>query len=192
MNVQFLKSVFHLKDLPKLKNPEIILCGRSNVGKSSFLNTIFNRKNIAKTSSSPGKTRSLNYYVVDEKNYFVDLPGFGYAKVSKKERDAWQRLVDGYLQSDRNFVHAFHFIDSRHDPTNLDLMLNEFIVELNIPCTIILSKIDKLNQSEIAKAERSIKNNFPSISFTKSVIKFSSTKGTGKKAVLNKLDEILN
>jgi GTP-binding protein len=185
-------SVFHLKDLPKLKNPEIILCGRSNVGKSSFLNTIFNRKNIAKTSSTPGKTRSLNYYLVNEKFFIVDLPGFGYAKVSKKEREAWQNLVDGYIQSDRNFVHAFHFIDSRHEPSTLDLMLNEFITNLGIPFTIILSKIDKLNQSEISKAEKSLKSYFPDISYYDDVIKFSATKGFGKKMVLNKIDEILN
>jgi GTP-binding protein len=152
MNIQFIKSVFHLNDLPKIMNPEIILCGRSNVGKSSFINTVFNRKNIAKTSSSPGKTRSLNFYLLDEKYYLVDLPGFGYAKVSKKERDAWQKLVDGYVQTERNFVHAFHFIDSRHKPTDLDIVLHDYIVEFEIPFTIILSKVDKLESIRNSKS----------------------------------------
>ena len=192
MNIQFIKLVFHLSDLPKIMNPEIILCGRSNVGKSSFINTVFNRKNIAKTSSSPGKTRSLNFYLLDEKYYLVDLPGFGYAKVSKKERDAWQKLVDGYVQTVRNFVHAFHFIDSRHKPTDLDIVLHDYIVEFEIPFTIILSKVDKLNQSETAKAEKILRETFPDVSSANSFIKFSSTKGIGKKIVQKKIEEILN
>ena len=192
MNIQFIKSVFNVKDLPRESKPEIILCGRSNVGKSSFINTVFDRKNIAKTSSSPGKTRSLNYYLIEEKIYLVDLPGFGYAKVSKKERDAWQKLIDNYLQSDRNFIQAFQFIDSRHKPTNLDLLMHNYIIEYNIPFTIILSKVDKLKQSEAAQAVRNLKQTFADITDEHSFIKFSATKGIGKKIVQKKFFEILN
>src|SRR3989339_1380230 len=95
--VRFEKSIFSLNDLPPKTLPEVILCGRSNVGKSSFINSLFRRKNLAKTSSSPGKTRSINYYNIDDKFYIIDLPGYGYAKMSQKERTYWGKLVSGFI-----------------------------------------------------------------------------------------------
>ena len=104
--IYFERSVFRLIDLPKKSLPEVILCGRSNVGKSSFINSIFNRKDLARISSTPGKTRSINYYNIDEKFYLVDLPGFGYAKVSKVEREKWGKLVAEFVLNTKNIEFA--------------------------------------------------------------------------------------
>ncbi len=109
--IEFVKSVTALDQLPELELPEIALAGRSNVGKSSFINTLFNRKGLAKTSSTPGKTRTLNYYNIENKFYLVDLPGFGYAKVSKTERENWERLLIKYFQNNLNITRIIHFID---------------------------------------------------------------------------------
>ncbi|MEJ2615801.1 MAG: ribosome biogenesis GTP-binding protein YihA/YsxC, partial [Ignavibacteriaceae bacterium] len=143
---EFTKSVYKLSQIPRDNFPEIILCGRSNVGKSSFINSIFNRKNLAKISSTPGKTRSINYYNIDDKFYLVDLPGFGYAKTSLKERESWGRLLSQYIEASKKLMCAFHFIDSRHAPTELDVQLNELLKFNNIAYLVILNKIDKLKQ----------------------------------------------
>jgi len=189
--IEFIKSVKSIKDLPKGNIPEVVLCGRSNVGKSTFINTVFGRKGIAKTSSTPGKTQTLNYYLVEEKFYVVDLPGFGYAKVPKKEKEIWQKLIEDYLNFSKNIIYAFHFIDSRHEPTKLDVMLNGFLRELEIPYIILLNKIDKLKQSELAKARKTIRHYFPELLPGENLIEFSSTKGIGKKEILRHLGRIL-
>ena len=106
LKIKFIKSVFTTKDLPTERMPELVLCGRSNVGKSTFINSLSKQKNIAKTSSTPGKTRSINYYLVEDKFYLVDLPGYGYAKVPKKEKFVWQRLIADYLLDSKNIVMA--------------------------------------------------------------------------------------
>ncbi len=189
-NISFIKSVAKVNQLPKLILPEIVLAGRSNVGKSSFINNIFGRKNIALTSSSPGKTKTINYYIVDEKFYIVDLPGFGYAKVSKTEREKWQKLIGEYLQASRQIVTVFHLIDARHHPTELDILLNEFLNSLDIPFTIILNKVDKLKQGEIAKRKSEILEYFPEVSFGDNLMLHSAVKGTGKKEIVNRLRKL--
>lgn len=189
-NISFIKSVAKVNQLPKLILPEIVLAGRSNVGKSSFINNIFGRKNIALTSSSPGKTKTINYYIVDEKFYIVDLPGFGYAKVSKTEREKWQKLISEYLQASRQIVTVFHLIDARHHPTELDILLNEFLNSLDIPFTIILNKVDKLKQGEIAKRKSEILEYFPEVSFGDNLMLHSAVKGTGKKEIVNRLRKL--
>ncbi|MBZ0179547.1 MAG: ribosome biogenesis GTP-binding protein YihA/YsxC [Melioribacteraceae bacterium] len=183
--IEFIRSVGNLSQVPKDNLPEIVLCGRSNVGKSSFINSLFNKKNVAKTSSTPGKTRTLNYYLVENKFYIVDLPGFGYAKVSKTERDSWQRLIENYLNSSRNIEYAFHFIDSRHSPTQLDILLNRLLRELEIPTVTILSKIDKPKQSQLAKTKKEIKEAFPELIENENLFYYSSITGKGKKEIVN-------
>ena len=122
-NQKFIASAFSIAELPKEKLPEVVLCGRSNVGKSSFINSLFNRKNLAKTSSTPGKTRSINYYDIDSKFYLVDLPGYGYAKISQSERKKWGKLINDFFTTSKNIVLTVHVLDSRHKPTELDLSL---------------------------------------------------------------------
>lgn len=183
--IEFVKSVAALDQLPELELPEIALAGRSNVGKSSFINTLFNRKGLAKTSSTPGKTRTLNYYNIENKFYLVDLPGFGYAKVSKTERENWERLLIKYFQNNLNITRIIHFIDSRHNPTQLDIILNKLLIELDIPYIVLLNKIDKLKQSELAKAKKEIKKVFPELSMGDNLFLFSSVKGIGKKELIN-------
>ena len=157
----FVRSAFKLEDLITSNLPEVILCGRSNVGKSSLINSLFNKKKLAKTSSTPGKTRSVNYYLIDDKFYLVDLPGFGYAKISKEEREYWASIVAGYLDRAKNISIAFHLIDSRHKPTELDMKLNELLKFHKLPYIVILSKVDKLKQSEISAAKKNITISFP-------------------------------
>jgi GTP-binding protein len=187
---EFIKSVYNIKELPKNNLPEVILCGRSNVGKSSFINSLFNRKNLAKVSSTPGKTRSINYYLIDNKFYIVDLPGYGYAKTSKKERAFWGKLLNDFFSINKNISIAFHIIDSRHKPTELDIQLNELLKQYGIMYTVILSKIDKLKQSEYARSKKQIKDYFPEISAGDNLLVYSSIKKVGRKEVLKKFSKM--
>lgn len=187
---KFVKSVFTIKELPKDNLPEIILCGRSNVGKSSFLNSLFNKKDLAKTSSTPGKTRSINYYLIDKKFYIVDLPGFGYAKISKTEREYWAMLIQEFLSESKNIWLAFHLIDSRHKPTELDFKLNAMLHFFNIPFVVLLSKIDKLKQSEISDAKKNAIESFPELSLEDNLLIYSAVKNFGRKEILQRLSKI--
>ncbi len=193
MDVKFVKSVHAISQLPKDGKEEIVLMGRSNVGKSSFINSFFNRRNLAQTSSTPGKTRAINYYDVDGKVYFVDLPGFGYAKVSAKEAERWKKLIEDYLFSRRNFLLAIHFVDARLGMTELDLTLNYFLNENGIPFIIVLTKIDKLNNSEKSKAKKKVLEALGGAIEPERIFVYSSTKKIGKKELksyLNKLTKI--
>jgi GTP-binding protein len=187
---EFIKSVFDLKDIPKHQMPVIVLCGRSNVGKSTFINSLFNRKDLAKVSSTPGKTRSLNYYLIDEKFYLVDLPGYGYAKISKKERDYWGGLIRNFIQKEKNIVLAFHLIDSRHKPTELDLQLSSFLHSVNLNCMTILTKSDKLKQSEYAQSGKNAGELIPGLVLNDNLFFYSSIKKTGKKEILSVLSRM--
>lgn len=188
--IKFIKSAARIQDLPKDNLAEVVLCGRSNVGKSTFINSLFRKKNLAKTSSTPGKTRTLNYYLVENKFYIVDLPGLGYAKVSKTEREEWNRLILSYFRNNKNIKYALQFIDSRHKPTELDIMLNELLDNLGIPHIILLNKIDKCKQSEIAKAIKHIRAIFPNASIGDNVILHSSVTGKGRKEIFSFLQNL--
>ncbi|HSL87887.1 MAG TPA: ribosome biogenesis GTP-binding protein YihA/YsxC [Ignavibacteriaceae bacterium] len=177
----FVTSVFDLKNIPAKKLPEIVLCGRSNVGKSSLINSLFNRKELAKISSTPGKTRSINYYEIDDSFYVVDLPGFGYAKISKKEREYWSKLISEFFSQSNNIKLVIHLIDSRHKPTNLDVKLNEMLNHQSLPYIFLLSKADKLKQAEIKSAEINVKSVFSEVERDVNMLFYSSVKGRGKK-----------
>lgn len=187
---QFIKSVYNVKDIPGQRLPEVILCGRSNVGKSSFINSLFNRKNLAKISSTPGKTRSINYYLIDDKFYLVDLPGYGYAKTSLKERIYWGKIMQEYLKVSGHIYLGIHLIDSRHDPTDLDIQLNSLLRENSIPYIVLLNKVDKLNQSEISKAGKQIISYFPELIPGENLILHSAVKKTGRKDILRYLSKL--
>ncbi|HIE58583.1 MAG TPA: YihA family ribosome biogenesis GTP-binding protein [Persephonella sp.] len=154
--VQFIKSAVSPKDYPPPDRAEVAIVGRSNVGKSSLINAILNRK-IAKVSSSPGKTRLINFFLLNDNMYFVDLPGYGYASVSKKEKEKWKKMIDNYFKTRQNLGLVVLLVDSRHKPTVLDKVMKDYLEDLGIPYIVVATKMDKLNQSEKAKAKKIIK-----------------------------------
>lgn len=180
---KFIKSVYSIEDIPKLRLPEVVLCGRSNVGKSSFINSLFNRKDLAKISSTPGKTRSINYYQIDNNFYIVDLPGYGYAKVSVSERKKWAKLIEDFFSNSGMISLVIHIIDSRHKPTELDVQLNTLLKNLNLPYFFLLNKSDKLKQSEFKTSFKNLSEQFPEARLNENTFFYSSIKGTGKKEI---------
>jgi len=182
-NQKFVASVFNVTELPKQAFPEVVLCGRSNVGKSSFINSLFNKKNLAKTSSTPGKTRSINYYQIDTNFYLVDLPGYGYGKASLSERKKWSKLIKDFFTTSSNIQLVIHLLDSRHEPSELDVKLNEMLREISLPYIILLNKSDKLRQSEFSKSVKITKKVFPELLLNENLFFFSSVKDTGNKEV---------
>ncbi|MGE5497505.1 MAG: ribosome biogenesis GTP-binding protein YihA/YsxC, partial [Syntrophothermus sp.] len=146
---------------------------------------------VAKTSSVPGKTRSLNFYLISNSFYFVDLPGFGYAKVSKSERDYWSKMIEQYFTSRNNVCLAVHLVDSRHQPTDLDILLNEYLKMSSLPYIVLLNKSDKLNQSEMAASRRKAIEMLPDLEWGKNLLFYSSVKKTGVKEIREKLSELL-
>lgn len=137
---------------------EIAFVGRSNVGKSSFINAFLGRKNLAKTSSKPGKTRTINFYNIDNKFRLVDLPGYGYAKVSKAEKAKWDKLINEYLHDRENLKEVFLLVDIRHDPTALDVQMYDWIIESGFTGFVIATKYDKISKNKLSKHIKAIKN----------------------------------
>lgn len=187
---EFVKGVYKLTEAPKVELPSLVICGRSNVGKSSFINSLFNRKNLAKTSSTPGKTRSLNFYLIDDRFYIIDLPGIGYAKTNKTESDFLGRLITDFFSYYENISHVFHLIDSRHSPTKMDLLLDELINENNLPLSLILTKADKLKQSELSRSKSNIISLYPDKKMNDSLFFYSSVDKTGKKEIIKKISSL--
>ena len=148
------------KQLPKENNIEFAFAGHSNVGKSSLLNAIFGRKALAKVSSQPGKTATVNFYDIDGVKY-VDLPGYGYAKVSLNDKKRWADLVEGYLMSDRDIRLVVQLVDSRHEPTKDDVQMIDFMIDNEMPFVIALTKADKLNKTERRKREEAFMSEIP-------------------------------
>ena len=149
------KAEFHacygqFSQIPKSVTTEIVFAGRSNVGKSTLINKIFNRKSLARVSSVPGKTATINFYKLEDV-FFVDLPGYGYAKVAKSEKRRWADLIEGYLNADRNIELVFLLIDMRHAPSDDDIHMINFLIDAELPFVIILTKADKLNKTNRAK-----------------------------------------
>lgn len=149
-NVNFLMSCGVSSQLPVSDKPEVVFSGRSNVGKSSLINKITNRKNLARVSATPGKTATINFFELKE-FMLVDLPGYGYAKVSPVEKERWAELVEGYFADARNFALVVQICDIRHKPTEDDIQMIRYLHELEFPFVVVLTKKDKLNKSELAK-----------------------------------------
>ena len=169
------------KQLPPSKEAEIVFSGRSNVGKSSLINKLFNRKNLARVSSVPGKTITVNFFKGDGV-YFVDLPGYGYAKRDQGERKRWAELMEGYFHSDRNIALVIQLVDMRHSPTEDDMMMLNFLRECKIPFVIALTKCDKLNKTETEKRREALEEELKDYAdITR--IEFSAVKGTGVEQV---------
>ncbi|KAA0259022.1 YihA family ribosome biogenesis GTP-binding protein [Deferribacter autotrophicus] len=156
MKAEFIKSAFFEKDYPDTELPEIAFVGRSNVGKSSMINTLTNRKKLVKVSQKPGKTRAINFFNINDKIIFVDLPGYGYAKVSKKEREKWKFIIETYLLKRKQLKCVVLIIDIRIGPTEYDMMMLEWLEAYSIDTVIALTKSDKLSNNKIAKQKREI------------------------------------
>ena len=178
------------KSYPKDGLKEIVLVGRSNVGKSSFINALTNRKKLAYTSSSPGKTRTINFYNMDNKFRIVDLPGYGYAKISMKEREKWKKIIEEYLVKSQNIALICQIIDIRHEPTKLDLMMYDYIRSTGTDYLIIANKLDKLKSSQVLKQVSIINKSLQDLD-KDLLIPFSSQDKRGVKEVLNKFEEII-
>lgn len=152
MNLQkaeFLRSAAAVKDFPTDRLPQIVFAGRSNVGKSSVINRVLGRKNFARVGSSPGKTTHINFFMIDESIYLVDLPGYGYAKVSKAERERWGRLIESYFAAGGLISAGVLIVDARHKPTQDDCTMASWFMDTGMPFIVVANKLDKLKKSEI-------------------------------------------
>lgn len=147
-NVKFETSVFSIDKIIQTELSQIVLVGKSNVGKSSFINAICGQKKLAKVGQTPGKTRSLNYYNVNNEFYLVDLPGYGYSTMSQKEKENTNKLINKYINNNSNIKHIFFLVDIRHNPTENDRIMYEWLLEKNIPFTIIATKADKIAKTK--------------------------------------------
>ena len=186
---KFLLSQSSFGGFPQQGMPEIAMAGKSNVGKSSLINSLTRNSKLARTSSAPGKTRLINYYAINEDFLLVDLPGYGFAKAPKSEQEKWSKMIEGFLVGSENLKHVFHLVDIRHEPTREDVMMTEYLRHYDIPFTVIATKADKLS-----KAQRS--RSIPLICRTLvvqpwEVMTYSSEDLTGRDALLDKIDEVL-
>jgi GTP-binding protein len=192
MNIKsaaFLQSNTKIDKLPAANKPEYAFIGRSNVGKSSLINMLTNRKRLAKTSSTPGKTITINHFLINENWYLVDLPGYGFAQRSKKDREAWKIMLDNYIKNRKNLVSMFVLVDSRIEPQKIDLEFINHLGELQMPFSIIFTKVDKIKDIELQRNLQAYKEKLaeeweemPNIFIT------SSEKEVGKDDVLNYID----
>lgn len=189
---KFVKSSPNHRLCPEAKLPEFAFIGRSNVGKSSLINMLTGRKGLAKISGTPGKTTLINHFLINESWYLVDLPGYGFAKTSKKNREAWEKMIFDYFANRENLVNTFILIDSRHKPLANDLELIEWFGESGLPFVLLFTKSDKPNQKELSRNLKSYRDTLlesweePPLS-----IVTSSTTNKGKEEVLNLLDQFL-
>ena len=157
-NPEFRISAVSPKQYPDDGLPQVVLVGKSNVGKSSFINTLVNRKKLARTSSDPGKTRQINFYNMDEKFYLVDLPGYGFSKMSKQEQANVGTFIEEYLQKSKNIALIVFLIDIRHDPTANDKLMYDYIFKTNLPCIVIANKADKIAITKVDDAVINLQN----------------------------------
>lgn len=173
--------------------PQIAVCGKSNVGKSSFINYLVNDSKLARTSKLPGRTRLINYFMINDgleyEFLLADLPGYGFAKVSDAEKLKWADLLEKYLARERMLKHVFFLVDIRHDPTADDVMMYNYLFKNNVPYTIVATKADKISKSQVKNRLRSIAN-FLKVGES-NLIAVSSTEKTGKEAVLARIEQVL-
>ena len=155
-NPRFEISAVKANQYPKNGLPEVVLVGKSNVGKSSFINTMINRKKLARTSSEPGKTRQLNFYNMDDKFYFVDLPGYGYSKMSKQEQVKVGEFIEYYLQHRKEICLIIFLADIRHDPTKNDFLMYDYVIRSGLPCMILANKADKIAKTKVDDTAKNI------------------------------------
>jgi GTP-binding protein len=175
-SAEFLKSAFKEADWPEDTRPEVAFLGRSNVGKSSLINSLLSVRGLARTSSTPGRTQSLNFFTVNDRFRFVDFPGFGYARVPKNIKSSWGEMATSYLAKRRQLVLSIHIVDSRHEPTKQDLQLHEWLEQSNKPRLIVATKSDKLSHNELKKNLQQIAR----VLQDDSVMAYSAKSGRGR------------
>jgi GTP-binding protein len=180
-----------ISQYPEDKKSEFLILGRSNVGKSSFINTIINRKNLARTSSKPGKTQTLNFYLVNKQFYIVDVPGYGYAVTSKKQMEKFGIMIEEYLKQRQVLKHVFLLVDYRHKPTEDDILMYKFLKYYNLPVTIVCTKYDKVNRSLRVKQDDLIKKTLnPTLG--DEIVNFSSITKIGKDRIYEIIENIIS
>ncbi len=190
VDAKLLTAAVKYEQYPAADIPEIALVGRSNVGKSSLINCLVNRKNLARTSSTPGKTATVNFYDIAGRYRLVDLPGYGYAKVSKQEKEKWGAMIENYLSRRENLVQVFLLVDARHKPTEDDRIMLDWIRSYNYEPFVIATKLDKLKKSQIEKNLTDIYGELE-LNEDSVLIPFSAEKRLGRDEVLELLDYVL-
>ena len=190
LDVELTISAVRKSQFPTDERSEFLLVGRSNVGKSSFINTLISRKNFARTSATPGKTQTLNFYLVNDSFYLVDAPGYGFAKVNKKLKNKFGLIMEDYLEQRDNLKMVFMLVDFRHKPTDDDIMMYKYLVHYNIPVTIICTKVDKVSKNNHEKQLNIITKTLNVD--REDLILFSSLTKLGRTEVYNRLVEILS
>lgn len=188
-NPKFEISAVGPKQYPKGDLPEVVLVGKSNVGKSSFVNTMINRKNLARTSNTPGKTRQINFYNIDDKFYFVDLPGYGFSKMSKQEKVTSGKYIEEYLQKRQNIALVIHLLDIRHNPTADDMLMYDYILRSNLPFMIITNKADKIAITKVDSEVERIKESL-GISYS-TILPFSAERKIYKEKVWEEIEKYI-
>ena len=176
---------------PTDNKPEFLMLGRSNVGKSSFINALVNRKNLARTSAKPGKTQTLNFYAIDDLCYLVDVPGYGYAAVSNKKQEKFGIMIEEYIMNRPNLKHVFLLIDYRHKPTENDLIMYDFLKYYNLPVTVVCTKYDKVKKSMRDKQNKLIENTID-IAYGDEIIYFSKVTKIGRDKVIEIMESKIN
>ena len=184
----FITSMKEYGDYVTKGCPEVAFAGKSNVGKSSMINKLTNRGKLARTSATPGKTRLINVFQINQEINFIDLPGYGFAKVSKTEKESWGRMMQNYFATTEDLCHVFHLVDIRHEPTTEDKEMNLFLRPSGIPFTVIATKADKISRGARMKHIAPICRALAVQPWQ--VIPFSSEDGTGRDDILNKIEEV--
>lgn len=184
-NVSFLISAARVADFPTKRLPEIAFAGKSNVGKSSVINRLLNRKNFARVGEKPGKTIHVNYFTVDNCCYFVDLPGYGYAQVSQAEKERWGKLMEAYFAADRIDL-GILIVDCRHAPTNNDITMARWFLDSGCPFVVVANKLDKVKKSQLSGNLQTIREDLE-LPEDCQIIPFSAEKGNGKDELLRRI-----
>lgn len=187
-NAKFFASYGKFEQIPPPERVEIAFSGRSNVGKSSLINKIFNRKSLARVSAVPGKTATINFYEL-ENIYIVDLPGYGYAKVAKSEKQRWNKLIGGYLAADRDLALVVQLIDFRHPPTADDISMINYLIDGEFPFVVVLTKADKLSKNQRAERLEALKTELPCFEDI-TVVQFSAETGEGVEELRSVIEEV--
>lgn len=183
-NAEFVRSAASLADCPKDDLPQIAFAGRSNVGKSSVINRLLQRKNFARVGEAPGKTTHINYFLIDKAMYLVDLPGYGYAKVPKHEKERWAKLIESYFADPDLITLGVLIVDARHKPTANDVIMNDWFRQSQRPYVVVANKMDKLKKSEIEGNLQTIRETL-SLDDAVPLIRFSAEKGEGREELLS-------